>query len=297
MTTGATQADLTSPQRLRGRPLSALFKFVPGLRGRLLLAFVAISLFVIAAAAAGLYALREIEQALDRITLNTVPVALDARELWRKSEKIIGVGPALLNASDTKEAEALSSRLRDELADISTILARLRDTDLDLGPLDGIGDVMTQLNKNLDLMWLPWSDGIAAADQKRRAIGETLAAYRQFGNIWRPRFADLNTKIVRLQRVMTSAGAGPEEQHAALDQYDKARIALLALDQIQREAGDAFELINRAANAPEAAEIDKLEAEAQRSIRAMDGRVSDFDPDMSLELSASLRELHRAVIG
>src|SRR5205814_1829003 len=191
MTTGATQADLTSPQRLRGRPLSALFRFVPGLRGRLLLAFVAISLFVIAAAAAGLYALREIEQALDRITLNTVPVALDARELWRKSEEIIGVGSAL----------------------------------------------------------------------------------------------------------MTSACAGPEEQHAARDQYDKARIALLALDQIQREAGDAFELINRAANAPEAAEIDKLEAEAQRSIRAMDGRVSNFDPDMSLELSAPLRELHRAVIG
>src|SRR5438874_5408726 len=255
MTTGATQADLTSPQRLRGRPLSALFRFVPGLRGRLLLAFIAISLFVVAAAAAGLYALREVEQTLDRITLKTVPLALDAREIWRKSEKIIGVGPALLNASDTKEAEALSSRLRDELADISTILARLRDTDLDLGPLDGIGDVMTQLNKNLDLMWLTWSDGIAAADQKRRAIGETLAAYRQFGNIWRPRFADLNTQIVRLRRAMTSAGAGPEERRAALDQFDQALVSLLALDQIQREAGNAFDVISRASNASEPTDI------------------------------------------
>ena len=131
----------------------------------------------------------------------------------------------------------------------STILARLRDTSLDLGPLDEIGDVMTQLNKNLDLMWLAWSDGIAAADQKRRAISETLAAYRQFGNIWRPRFADLNTQIVRLQRAMTSAGAGSEEGRAALDQFDQAMVSLLALDQIQREAGNAFELISRAANA------------------------------------------------
>src|SRR5437588_13570 len=136
MTTGATQADLTSPERLKGSALSAVFSVVPGLRGRLLLAFVAISFFVIAAAAAGLYALREVEQALDRITLESVPVALDARELWRKSEKIIGVGPALLSANDTKEIEALSSRLRDELADISTILARLRNADLDLSPLD-----------------------------------------------------------------------------------------------------------------------------------------------------------------
>ena len=75
---------------------------------------------------------------------------------------------------------------------------------------------------------------------------------------WRPRFADLNTKIVRLQGAMTSAGAGPEKQHAALDELDKARIALLAMDQIQREVENAVELINRAANAPEAAEIDRL---------------------------------------
>src|SRR5438445_2682263 len=103
MTTGAMQADLTSPQGLRGRPLAAVFRFVPGLRGRLLLAFVAISLFVVAAGAAGLFALREVERTLDRITLKTVPVALDARELWRKSEIIVGIGPALVNASDEKE--------------------------------------------------------------------------------------------------------------------------------------------------------------------------------------------------
>ena len=281
----------------RRRPLSALSRLIPGLRGRLLLAFIAISLFVVVAAAAGLYALREVEQSLDRITLQTVPVALDARELWRKTEKIIGVGPALWNSSDAKEAEALSSRLRDELADTSTILARLRNTSLDLGPLDEIGDMMTQLNKNLDLMWLAWSDGIAAADQKRRAISETLTAYRQFGNIWRPRFADMNTQIVRLQRAMTSAGAGPEERRAALDQFDQAMVSLLALDQVQREAGNAFEMISRAANVSEPTEIDNLEAQAQRSIRAMDGLVSDFDPDISLELFEPLRGLRGTIIG
>ena len=297
MTTGATHADLTSPQRLRDRLLSVLFRFAPGLRGRLLLAFIAISLFVVAAAAAGLYALREVEQALDRITLKTVPIALDARELWRKSEKIISVGPALLNASSTKEAEALSSRLRDELADTSTILARLGDSSLDLGPLEEIGDVMTQLNKNLDLMWLVWLDGIAAADQKRRAISETLAAYRQLGNIWRPRFADLNNQIVGLRRAMASAGAGPEERRAALDQFDLAMVSLLALDQIQREAGNAFDVIIRAANASEPTDIDSLEVQAQRAIRAMDGLVSDFDPDISLELFEPLRGLRGTIVG
>ena len=76
MSTGAAPADLSPLRPSRGGPLSALLRFVPGLRGRLLLAFIAISLFVVAAAAAGLYALREVEQAMDRITLKTVPVAL-----------------------------------------------------------------------------------------------------------------------------------------------------------------------------------------------------------------------------
>jgi len=297
MSTSATSAELRSPQRSRRRPLAALLGFVPGLRGRLLLAFIAISLFVVAAAAAGLYALREVERSLDRITLQTVPVALDARELWRKSEKIIGVGPALWNSSDAREAEALSSRLRDELADTATILARLHGTSLDLGPLDEIDDVMIQLNKNLDLMWLAWSDGVAATDRKRRAISETLTAFRQFGNIWRPRFAELNTQIVRLQQAMTSAGAGSQEGRAAFDQFDKVMVSLLALDQIQREAGNAFEMISRAANAAEPADIDDLEARAQRSIRAMDGLVSDFDPDISLELFEPLRGLRGTIIG
>jgi signal transduction histidine kinase/DNA-binding response OmpR family regulator len=297
VSTGATPAELNSLRPSRDRPLSALLRFVPGLRGRLLLAFIAISLFVIAAAAAGLYALREVEQTLDRITLKTVPMALDARELSRKSEKIVGAGPALVNASDVNEVEALSSRASGQLVDASTILAHLRAVHLDPGALDEIGDVMAKLGEHLSLMRSAGLDGITAADQRRHAIGETLAAYRQFGNIWRPRFADLRFRIVRLQRAMTSAATRPDERRAALDEFDQAMVALLALDQIQREAGNTFELISRAANSMEPAEIDNLQAQAQRSIRAMDGLVSDIDPDVSLELFEPLRGLRSAVSG
>jgi serine phosphatase RsbU (regulator of sigma subunit) len=297
MFTGTTSAELNSLRPSRGRSLVALSRFIPGLRGRLLLAFIAISLFVVAAAVAGLYALREVEQSLDRITIETLPVALDARELLRKSEKIVGIGPALVNASNAKEVEELTSRVRDEQADLSTILARLSAANLDPGALDEISDATTHLNQNLDLMWVAWSDGMGATDRKRRAINEVLAAYREFGNIWRPRFADLNTRIVRLQLAMTSADAGPEERRAAHDQFDQAMAALLALDKIQHDSGDAFELISRAANASDTTEIDSLEPQAQRSMRALDGLVSDVDLDISSELFKPLSGLRSAVTG
>jgi len=297
MSTSVTPAELASAGSAQNPLLSSFLKFVPGLRGRLLLAFFVISLFVIAAAAAGLYALRDVGRTLDGITGKTVPAALDARELWRKSEKIIGVGPALVHASDSKEAEALTSRVRSELADVSAILARLSGTSLAVGPLDEINDVLTQLNKNLDLIWLAWSDGIAAAVQKKRAISETLAAYRQFGEIWRPRFADLRSQVLQLQRSMTSAASSPQERRDALDRFDQAMVDLLSLDQIQREAGVAFELIIRAADASATAELDALEPQAQRSIRAIDGLVSDIDPDISLKLFDPLRAMRGAAVG
>ena len=297
MPSSVTPAELSSAgSAQKGRRLF-IAGLVPGLRGRLLLAFFAISLFVIAAAAAGLYALREVGRTLDGITLETVPAALDARELWRKSEKIIGVGPALVNASDPKEAEALTSWVRGELADVSAILARLSGTSLALGPLDQISDMLTQLNKNLDLIWLAWSDGIAATVQKKRVISETFAAYRQFAEIGRPRFAELRSRVLRLQRSMTSAASSPQEQRDALDRFDQAMVDLLSLDQIQREAGVAFELIIRAADASATDELDALEPQAQRSIRAIDGLVSDIDPDISLKLFDPLRAMRGAAVG
>jgi hypothetical protein len=282
MSANVTPAELSSARSAPNRPLSSLLRLVPGLRGRLLLAFVAISLFVIAAGVAGLYALREVGQTLDRITLKTVPAALDAHELSRKTEKIVAAGPALVNAADASEVEAVSSRASGQLVDASTTLAHLRAANLDAAALDEIGDVLANLGEHLSLMRSARLDGIAAADQKRQVIADTFAAYRQFGAIWQPRFADLHSQVLRLQRAMTSVDSAVQERRNAVDQFDQAMVDLLALDQIQREASIAFELIIRAADASEPAEIDAATLQAQRSIRAMDGLVSDIDPDVSL---------------
>src|SRR5271155_1167635 len=135
MSASVTPAELNSARSAPNRPLSSLLKLVPGLRGRLLLAFIAISLFVIAAAVAGLYALREVGQTLDRITLKTVPAALDAHELSRKTEKMVAAGPARVNAADASEVEAVSSRASGQLVDASTTLAHLRAANLDSAAL------------------------------------------------------------------------------------------------------------------------------------------------------------------
>ena len=67
-----------------------------GVRGRLLLAFLGISLFSLVAAASGLYSLLQVGGALKRITEQRVPQALSWLELSRSVESVVRAAPALL---------------------------------------------------------------------------------------------------------------------------------------------------------------------------------------------------------
>ena len=74
-------------------------------------------------------------------------------------------------------------------------------------------------------------------------------------------------------------------------------MALLPLEQIRRDFSVAFELILRGSAASEARELDDLKTQAQRSIRSIDGLVSDIDPDLSTELFRPIAQLRADVRG
>src|SRR5919201_5670921 len=76
-----------------------------GLKGRLQLAFAAITLFVVIATGVGLYAFFEVAKSLDSITEKAVPPALAAGELSTKAEFIVAAGPALLASNKADEIE------------------------------------------------------------------------------------------------------------------------------------------------------------------------------------------------
>ena len=67
-----------------------------GVRGRLLLAFLGISMFSLVAASSGLYSLSQVGGALSKITEQRVPEALSWLELSRRVESVVRAAPALL---------------------------------------------------------------------------------------------------------------------------------------------------------------------------------------------------------
>src|SRR5512146_3124559 len=137
---GSTKATVAAPRMSSGRF---------GLRGRLLLAFIVISLFVIAAAAAGLYALGVVEQSLRKVTVETVPSALAAAELSREAESIVATASTVASATDAKEVDARSTETLKRLANASNQLVVLSLAGLDVDRLDEIKDVFEELGDHV----------------------------------------------------------------------------------------------------------------------------------------------------
>ncbi|MEN8246966.1 MAG: hypothetical protein ABFS43_18910, partial [Thermodesulfobacteriota bacterium] len=95
-----------------------------GVRGRLLLAFLGISMFSLVAAASGLYSLSQVGGALNKITGQRVPEALSWLDLSRRVESVVRAAPALLVADNDKARIEVSNEIASQLEQLEPFLQR-----------------------------------------------------------------------------------------------------------------------------------------------------------------------------
>ena len=74
-----------------------------GVRGRLLLAFLAICMFALVAAGSGFFSLSQVGSALKIITEQRVPQAISWLELSRQTERVVSAAPAMLLVNTENE--------------------------------------------------------------------------------------------------------------------------------------------------------------------------------------------------
>jgi signal transduction histidine kinase len=120
-----------------------------GVRGRLLLAFFGISAFAVLAAAAGMYAFREVGGRLDIVDAR-LPTTLSAIELSRSAERIIGAAPALLAATDRARRDEVKAELTAEIERLNGKLLELKSERAQALPLDEIEPIVSSLTANLE---------------------------------------------------------------------------------------------------------------------------------------------------
>lgn len=97
-----------------------------GVRGRLLLAFLGISMFSLVASASGLYSLSQVGGALKKITEQRVPEALSLLELSRRVESVVGAAPALLVVKTDGARIEVSNEITSQISQLEPFLRESR---------------------------------------------------------------------------------------------------------------------------------------------------------------------------
>jgi len=97
-----------------------------GVRGRLLLAFLGISMFSLVAAVSGLYSLSQVGGALNTITEQRVPEALSWLELSRRVESLVRAAPGLLVVKTDSARIEVSKEINSQIAQLEPFLQRNR---------------------------------------------------------------------------------------------------------------------------------------------------------------------------
>src|SRR5215475_12641510 len=268
-----------------------------GLRGRLLLSFIAISSFAAIAAIVGTYALYTTGKALHEMTDRSVPPAIVSLELAQRTERILAVGPTLLGVSSANELAGESFALDREFKEAAQLVLELSKTGLAETELNEIQIAFAQVTANFTALKAVAQNRIASADRKVKLLRETVDAYNQFRIIWTPRFEDLQRQILLLRNTLDTARSSAEERLAALDRLSSALRDLELLAQIQQEAGRSFEVLLRAANANTPASLKTIRDQVTQSVGLIDNILSGLDRDVSLALIGPLNQLRSDAMG
>ena len=128
------------------RPIS----FLRSVRGRLIMAFVGISMLALVAAGAGLTSLDRVNGALSRIADERVPQALALVEVSRQAERILNAAPALLVVTSEISRVEVSNTVRREVERLRTSLSQAETgAELNQQSQDSVASLVENLDRNL----------------------------------------------------------------------------------------------------------------------------------------------------
>jgi adenylate cyclase len=268
-----------------------------GLRGRLLLSFIAISGFALIAAIVGNYAFYTIGEALHELTDRSIPPAIISLELAQRTERILAVGPTLLGVSSVNELAGESAALDQEFKEAEQLVSELSETGLSETELTEIQRAFTQVSANFTALKTVTQKRITYVTLKAELVRSIFDAFNQFRGILTPKFEDLQSHISLLRNTLDSAQSSTEERLAAVDRLNSALRDLTPLEQIQQETARSLEALLRATNASTPASLDAIRNQVTQSLEHIDNLVSDLAPDVSRALTGPLTRMRSDATG
>jgi signal transduction histidine kinase len=275
----AEKSDVPTPRR-----------WTLGVRARLLLAFFGISAFAVLAAAAGIYAFRQVGERVELIDAR-VPQVVSSMEISRAADRLIASAPALLAATTSKEYDEVSSRMRPE---IDRLIIGLTDVGRRAGSA-GEAAVAIQLLVGSFRSNLAELDNLVGQRLKahERLAGQLQTVFQANQETQRLFAPWLQIMEMQVSRALDEARKGNAEQGSGRD-----LAALIVLDRAaqaaQRGFSDVVDQLVQTVTIGEKQRLPVITFQLRRSLDELDSRVKDLDPKLRalfVEQTARIRAL------
>jgi len=258
-------------------------------RARLLLAFFGISAFAVLAAAAGIYAFREVGGRLDVVDTR-IPPTLSALELSRSAERIIAAAPALLAATDRTRRDEIKTELTVEAERLNGTLLELKNGGTRALPLEEIEPLVSLLTASLGEL-----DGLVA---RRLETSERIKALRrgvfqtndETQRLLAPWLEVTGSEIATLVEASEAGPGGPGDRPRRLASLIESQ---RQMQTAQRQVSAAVDMLAEASTAEQARRLPILDFQLGLALQDLTETAAGLDPKLRplfLEQVAKLRD-------
>ena len=259
-----------------------------GVRARLLLAFFGISGFAILAAAAGIFAFRQVGDRLELIGAR-VPLVVSSLEISRAADRLIASAPALLAVATTKERDDVSKRMRPEIDRLTIAL-----NDVVRAGMAGDAPIAIELlvaSLRSSLAELENLVGLRLKSRDRLAglLQSAFQANEETQRLFAPWFQVMAMQISR----------SLETEHSELGKRDLA--AWIDLDRAAQAAQRGFsanvEQLVQTATTGQKQQLAVVEFQLRRSLDDLDIKAKNLDPKLHTIFVDLVGRLRTVAIG
>jgi phosphoglycerate-specific signal transduction histidine kinase len=265
-----------------------------GVRARLLLAFFGISGFAILAAAAGIYAFRQVGDRLEFIDAR-VPQVVSSMEISRAADRLIASAPAVLAATTAKERDEISTRMRPEVDRLTNGLIDIERAGIAGEAAITIQALVSSLRSNLEELDSLVASRLKTRDQLTGLVQAAFQANQEAQRLFAPW---LQIMEMQINRALDEASKRDSDQAA---QAERDLATSIILDRSAQAALRGFSsVVDQLVQTATSGEISRLrvvEFQLRRSLNDLDAKAKDLDPKLRTLFTDLLGRVRALAIG
>ena len=279
------------------KPRQAGFLSRLGVRGRLLLAFFAVSAFAVLGAAAAFYSFREFGDALGLITQQRTPAALKSQELARQVERIVAAAPALLTAVSQAEKDKRTQEIESDEGALYERLAELTIAGVESSIIQELESDVKQLNDNLTRLDSLVNSRLLVGEQKKHLLSDAVQAAAAIQQLLAPWSAVMDQAIAQWRRSKFDYTL-PLARRGEVDaEFEKSLAWFRALQSSQVAASTVSDLLQRASTTDTDNGVRVAGFRLQQALNELEQLATDFDPRLRALMVEAIAKLRPFAVG